>query len=367
MTHIQLLGARAALWASIGVTLVLLAGSTPDLPIRDTSTEPVREPVRTQGFGDVVRNPATATEPRLARVPGDAAFGVPALPPAIPPEDGGCPVAQEGEGLFCTQVMTGTTRARYRITNPNGFPGLSDISLHNFEQKVVGSGPGYLDVEVASRLWVDTRAGYPVDRASLPPSQLAYLQPAAGVQSDHPEIVALAGELVAGTAMQAEAVERVLTWVRSHIMYDFTFSYPNDAVSVLRNRTGVCAGFAALSTALLRAGGIPAQYVLGCATPFGYSTGPGGGFHGWVAAYYQDVGWVHSEPQVSANYLLPGAFIGEEGDLSYLAWCGNEATRIEQISVETNVPSGLWLRTPYPNGITDWSFIHAASIPAWRR
>lgn len=288
------------------------------------------------------------------------------LPAAIEPGISGCPVGMAEDTPFCADVVTGTLRAVYRISNPTGISTFPDVTLTNFEQSVIASGPSYIDVEILSRLWLDTAAPYPVNAGTLPSSVTPYLLPTYSVQSDHPSIRALAVELVNGSRLQAEAAERVLTWIRSHINYDYSFSYPNDAISVLANRTGVCAGFANLAAALLRAAEIPAKVVTGCATPFGYGTGTAGGWHAWVAVYYPDAGWVMSEPQSTANYFRPHALVPPDGG-SYFGWCGASQTTIEQPQYENKEVRRFTLATSYESGLTAWGAISVASVPAWER
>jgi len=94
---------------------------------------------------------------------------------------------------------------------------------------------------------------------------------------------------------------------------------------VFLNRRAICDGFSRLSVALLRAAGIPSRYALGCATPLGYITGEGGGWHAWVEVYYPDVGWISMEPQTSAN------FIYSEVIMHGFDQCGESGTIIKDI------------------------------------
>jgi hypothetical protein len=277
----------------------------------------------------------------------------------LPPPDGGPVHALDGSmPLF---IYTGSLRSRFVISNPNGVSGFSNRRLVNFEQRLLNRSSTALEVEISSQRYLDTQAPYPVNTGALPSDVKRYLQPESGwIQSDDPQIVAKAQELVADAALQAEAVDAIQAWVRGNIDYDYTFSLPNDAASVFRNRSGVCAGFSTLTTAMLRAAGIPAQYHVGCVAKWGDGWGwvvdDGGGWHAWVELYYPDVGWVAVDPQVSTNYLDTGHILGGFDQ------CGEQGTVITRTSHQEDGGCLYALRTPYSGG-----GLYVAKIPAWDR
>lgn len=280
--------------------------------------------------------------------------GVESLP--APEECGIC--AGEATTL-CIGIYTGTVRSTFTLINPGGISGFRELELVNFDQRVVGRSPTTLDIEVTTRLWVDTQAPYPVDGSALPPDIQSYLLPEPSIQSDHPDIVAEAQRLVAGASLQAEAVDAIQAWVRGNITYDYTFSLPNDALSVYHNRSGVCAGFSTLSTALLRAAGIPARYHRGCVSKWGWGVGDAGGWHAWVEIYYPDVGWLAADPQTTANYV----------DTSHILYgfdqCGSSGTVITRTGHLDNAEMLDGLRTEYID--SPWGLLRSASIPIWPR
>ena len=263
------------------------------------------------------------------------------------------------DGFMCLIVRDGYERVVYNISNPRGITGFTDYKLANFEQRVIAVYDTSIDVEVISHLEVDTRSGFPVNQDDLPLDiKNQFLKPESSIQSDAPEIIAKANELVQEAKLQAEAVENILTWVRAHITYDSN-APGNDALSVFINRRAVCAGFSRLSVALLRAAGIPSRYARGCATPLGYVTGEGGGWHAWIEVYYPDVGWIPMEPQVSANFIYPRVI------MHGFDQCGKSGTIINDIDYEDNTFTLYNMNTPYGNSVSFsmWS----ASIPAWER
>jgi len=182
-------------------------------------------------------------------------------PRALPPPQG---IGTCGQGSYtlCLSIYTGSLRSTFIISNPGGVSGFNEYHLVNFDQRLLSQSPTSLEIEVSARRYVDTHAPYPVNTDALPDDVQGYLLPQAGwIQSDDPLIVAKAQELVDGAIRQVEAVDAIQAWVRGNITYGGS---PNDASSVFRNRSGVCAGFSTLTVALLRAAGIPARYHSGC-------------------------------------------------------------------------------------------------------
>ena len=294
----------------------------------------------------------------LDAVSTEMAFSNTGMPEARFRDDNGG-MCRSDEGFMCLFVVNGYDRLVYNISNPKGITGFNDYKIANFEQRVIAVYDTSIDVEVISYFEVDTRSGFPVNHNDLPSDiKNQYLKPETSIQSDAPEIMAKANNLVQGAKLQAEAVENILAWVRAHITYDFD-APGNDALSVFLNRRAICDGFSRLSVALLRAAGIPSRYALGCATPLGYITGEGGGWHAWVEVYYPDVGWISMEPQTSAN------FIYSEVIMHGFDQCGESGTIIKDIAGELDSNIQYTINTPFGNSIR--AFMLSASIPAWER
>jgi len=259
-------------------------------------------------------------------------------------------------GTMCNGVVSGTAGGTWVIEGPNDdLKYIQDYQTGSFDQRVVARSDGSVTVRIRSDAVIDTEARYPLDPDDLPSDVQPYLEPESIIQSDAPEIVQLADELVQGADTEAQAVVGILDWVRANISYDYTFELPIDALSVYHNRSGVCAGFASLSTALLRAAGIPARVVVGCAL---WSL-PDGGGHAWIETYYPDVGWVPSEPQGKENYV--------DQHLVAPRWwefCGQASTTMtytERLATSDVHAS----RTRYDDAI--WSYVTSANVPSWDR
>jgi hypothetical protein len=115
-----------------------------------------------------------------------------------------------------------------------------------------------------------------------------------------------------------------------------------DASSVYRNRQGACAGFSALTVALLRAAGIPARYHVGCALWV-----EGGSWQAWIEPYFADVGWVASDPQgwVAFAASLDWTLTLGEGTKAVYTRFGDRAGNVsfvysDTLIVDTTAPAG---------------------------
>ena len=132
-------------------------------------------------------------------------------------------------------------------------------------------------------------------------------QPDFCIESDDPKIIDRAKEITAGINSDYDKAKAIHDWVCNNIWYDYDWrdkktslydmainsdtmdidtgtsiydekSYRRSAIGTLEYGRAVCAGYATLTTALLRAAGIPAQYVGGVA-------GTDRGLHAWTEAY----------------------------------------------------------------------------------
>lgn len=99
---------------------------------------------------------------------------------------------------------------------------------------------------------------------------LSYLLPSEKTQSDAAEIQALAVEITRGLSTETEKAAAIHDWIARQIAYDIdsfidqTYNdKPDDALTVLKTRQGVCAGYANLYAALARAAGLRAKVIQG--------------------------------------------------------------------------------------------------------
>ena len=114
-----------------------------------------------------------------------------------------------------------------------------------------------------------------VTREALPPAdysldkdpgygdaEKAFLAPGPFIQSDHPDIVKKAGEIVSEKDGALARVKKITEWVHKHLNKEPVFSVP-DAVATLADGSGDCNEHAVLTAALARAAGVPARMEVG--------------------------------------------------------------------------------------------------------
>lgn len=91
-----------------------------------------------------------------------------------------------------------------------------------------------------------------------------YLKSSESIQSDDPQIKALASSLTANSRTGFEKVAVLAKWVHDNVKYDQSLSDSSqDALWVLDKRVGTCDEYTTLFIALARAVGIPARFVAG--------------------------------------------------------------------------------------------------------
>lgn len=116
----------------------------------------------------------------------------------------------------------------------------------------------------------------------------AHLQPTPFLQTEHPEIRALAERIVGDETDARKAAGKLKDWVYREIAKQPTVSIPN-ALEVLRTRRGDCNEHTVLFNALARAAGIPAKTVVGLVYLRGAFY-----YHAWSEIWLGD--WVSLDP-----------------------------------------------------------------------
>ena len=116
----------------------------------------------------------------------------------------------------------------------------------------------------------------------------AYLQPAEGIPSGNPEIVARMAAIVGAEKDPVPAARRLMVWVTKEIKGAVNDS--QSPLATLKSRSGNSESHARLYTALARAAGIPTRLALGLV----YAKGQGFLYHGWAESYLD--GWVTVDP-----------------------------------------------------------------------
>lgn len=135
------------------------------------------------------------------------------------------------------------------------------------------------------------------------------LLPSRGVQSDAPEIIAIAKELITEEMSDREKAKAVYEFTAKSIAYDVEklknsdFEWDDSALKVLELEKGICQDYTYLALALLRASDMEARYIAGTA---------GAGFnwsrHAWVEVKV-DGEWLTMDPTWGAGYIANGEFV----------------------------------------------------------
>lgn len=133
----------------------------------------------------------------------------------------------------------------------------------------------------------------------------AFLRPEKYVESDHPEIVKIAGELKAFTT--TKTVENVFGWLKKTVKYDGYSSRPQGALYAFSHKKGDCTELMYLFAAFCRANDIPVRCMGGYVCKGNMMLKPNR-YHNWPE-YYHKGRWHLADPrnnkfrQHSADYI----------------------------------------------------------------
>ncbi|MBS4217442.1 transglutaminase domain-containing protein [Bacillus sp. FJAT-49711] len=140
------------------------------------------------------------------------------------------------------------------------------------------------------------------------------LLPSRGIQSEAPEIVALAHEITKNAKGDRQIAKAIYDYVAKNISYDVEkynnseFEWDDNALKTLSNKKGVCQDYVYLTVALLRASNIEARFVSGDA-----GTGASKENHAWIEAYV-DGKWLIMDPTWGSGYLEGDRFVAKYTD-----------------------------------------------------
>lgn len=135
-------------------------------------------------------------------------------------------------------------------------------------------------------------------------------------QSDDPAIIEKKNALLAGVTSEAQAVDRIISFVKANIPVQDT-GVQKDAVSSLGSHKGNCVNRVHLALALLWSAGIPARCVSGLVYgdkyvvtyPYGGGTAStdvlwGSGSHVWLEVYYPgEKAWIAYDPWMEKGFV----------------------------------------------------------------
>ncbi|AFM24298.1 transglutaminase-like domain-containing protein [Desulfomonile tiedjei] len=117
------------------------------------------------------------------------------------------------------------------------------------------------------------------------------LNPTMVIQSDHPEIVSQAREIVERSDTQYEKIRKLVKWTAENIESKMQDSFT--AIAVLRSREGECQAHANLYAALARSLHIPTRIATGIV----YSEDVGFLYHAWAESFVD--GWLAVDPTLN--------------------------------------------------------------------
>ncbi|MGB9793122.1 MAG: transglutaminase-like domain-containing protein, partial [Thermacetogeniaceae bacterium] len=115
---------------------------------------------------------------------------------------------------------------------------------------------------------------------------LRYLSPSPWVDSDNPEVIALANSLIRPEMTERERLLAIHDWVAAQIAYDYAAYLRGESALVpasatLKKRAGLCRDYAFLVAALARALNMPARVIYGEVSEEGARTR----IHAWNEVY----------------------------------------------------------------------------------
>ncbi|MDD7409490.1 MAG: transglutaminase domain-containing protein [Anaerovoracaceae bacterium] len=146
-----------------------------------------------------------------------------------------------------------------------------------------------------------------------------YLRPSYRVQSNDSEMISKEAEITKGLTGAYEKAEAISRWVSGNVYYNMDARNGDDstgpelsadALGTLRTGVAVCEGYANLTTALLRAAGIPARTCIG----YGLidsdeewsqykASGSAGENHAWTEAFLRGR-WIEIDPTWNSKNIF---------------------------------------------------------------
>lgn len=207
----------------------------------------------------------------------------------------------------------------YITTKKDGEESLAVIPVtdYNFDDEFyLRFGPGTYDVIVSvpeikeknsAKFYYYNVASFSVENTAAEDQR--DLLPSRGVQSDSPDIITIANELIKDKMSDREKAKAIYEYTAKTISYDVKklknseFEWDDSALKVLDLKTGICQDYTYLAIALLRAAGMEARYVAGTAgSGFNFSR------HAWVEVNV-DGEWLTMDPTWGSGYIDKGEFV----------------------------------------------------------
>jgi hypothetical protein len=174
---------------------------------------------------------------------------------------------------------------------------LKQLPWDDVSQTIIREEKDHLVIRTASKL---VRVA---DTPSLPLAAET-LQPALAstvfCQSEDPEIVSLAREIIADEGNSWRAAKRIAEWINQNLTPNYDVGFAS-AKEILENREGDCSEHTVLFVALCRAVGLPARAAVGIMYAEGFFA-----YHMWPEVYVGD--WVSLDPKWLARDEATGEY-----------------------------------------------------------
>ena len=150
-----------------------------------------------------------------------------------------------------------------------------------------------------------------LQRPLVDPNGGANLKSSLAVESDHADIVAASKKILGAEKDAYLSAKKISSWVGTNLVKDYGSS-SDRATDVLRSMKGDCTEHALLTTALLRAAGIPARRIDGVVYMLNEDQVPALYWHEWVEAWVGE--WTQLDPTFGQDVADATHFgVGEEG------------------------------------------------------
>jgi hypothetical protein len=242
------------------------------------------------GAGDTASPGGSGTRDATPRVllpeaPGELAVGS---------EKAVLDYSNASEGYICAKSLLAEIPVK-ALVDVGGVQYQYDLNANEFTVIPLSAGEGSYQVGLWENVYADQFAHILSQEITVSFSEesLPFLYPNSYVAfAEGDAAVAFSQELATGAGSDVEAVERIYDYVTENISYDVQKAttvqsgYLPDSNVTLRDGTGICFDFAALTAVMLRAQRIPARLVVGYA---------GSAYHAWVDVYTKEEGWIHKE------------------------------------------------------------------------
>ena len=182
---------------------------------------------------------------------------------------------------------------QYRVSAQH----LDPAVLDSYPQEVIEVDPGML---TAYHVRIqDSRNAFQsgVSAANYPAEVQIFLEPSVKIESNHPDIKAVADGIAAKTEDPVEIARQAAAWTARTLRYDADLadqiwtgtSQTRSALEALIQKRGTCSEYANLFIAIMRNKGIPARFIVGRIYE--------GSYHAWAEIWLADQGWVPVETQ----------------------------------------------------------------------